>query len=80
MSLKHTKDIEKLFKLAEHQAKRIDALEEQARYYKLENEWMKEQMRTGLTDVINRVVKDTIEVELTEKTDDEKLTDLLNNQ
>ena len=38
--------------------------------------WMREQMRTGMKDIIERVVRETVEVDIQDKSTTEQLKDL----
>lgn len=44
---------------------------------KTQNEWIIKEMKTGLRDVIERVVKQTIEIDVIEKSTDEKIKELM---
>lgn len=56
---------------------RIDELEEKLKSQDAEMKRMRKWIETGLYDVVMQVVKENIDVSVTEKTDDEKLAELM---
>lgn len=60
------------------QQKQIDLLKSQVATMRSEMAWVKREIKTGLQDVIERVVRENIEIDIEEKTTDEKIKDLIN--
>ena len=73
MSLAHARQIAKLIK-------RVNALEKLTQELKTTSDWQTKQMETGLADIIERVVKETIEIGFVEPTVDDELKLLMNKE
>jgi len=61
------------------QQKQIDLLRKDVKELKRQNAWVINEIKNKMSDVLERVIKKTIDIDIVERemTDDEKLTDLL---
>jgi len=70
MSTKLREDIGKL-------NKRLDAANRKIAGLERDNKWIRREMQNGLRDIIERVVRETIEINVEEQSTDEQIMELI---
>lgn len=70
MSLKLQRQVDDLKKRLDAANRKIEGLER-------ENKWIRREMQNGLRDIIERVVRETIEINVEKQSTDEKIMELM---
>lgn len=71
---------DKLKKQVKKQSQDIEDLNQKLQNQQVTINWMQREMKSGLRDIIERVVRDTIEIDVIHKDENKELADLLQKE